>query len=261
MKYLRIFLLAIQSNLVHRSDIIIWFIVGMIPAFTLVLVWFAILGDRASIQGYTRGDFIVYYFFQTISWYIVGGTFARPLGTKIKFGEVNKTLLKPYSLVLEQAISEQGWKVISFLLSLPAIVIFYLVFHSIINIHFTIPQISLIVVSLIFGALIFASIDAIVGCCAFWLPELWPLADLFDILLQLFGGRLIPLLLMPLSLQVTANFLPFKYIFYIPTLIFLNKSSNPVLDILTQGVVLLVVFLCYKLVWRAGIKKYEAVGG
>ena len=59
MKYLRTFLLALQSEFISRANVIGWFLVGSIPSIALVLVWFAILGQRQSINGFTRGEVLL----------------------------------------------------------------------------------------------------------------------------------------------------------------------------------------------------------
>jgi ABC-2 type transport system permease protein len=242
-------------------DLFLWFFVGAIPALSLIIVWFAILGTRTSIHGFTRGDFIVYYFFQTISWYIVGGTYARVLGNRIKNGDISMTLLKPYNLVLSRAVMEQAWKVTSILFTLPVIVVVFYFFRNSIHLSFSFIQIGELVISLVLGGLIFALIEAVIGISAFWIVQVWPLADFFEILLGLFGGRLVPIVLMPIPLQVISNILPFKYIFYVPLTILLNKSVNPFNDLSKQFLFVVIMFVIYFFLWKSGVKKYEATGG
>ena len=260
MKYLRTFLLALQSEFISRANVIGWFLVGSIPSIALVLVWFAILGQRQSINWFTRGDFIVYYLFITVGWYIVGGTFGRTVGNGIKNGTINTTLIKPYDVVLGQGIQEQAWKVLSIIVSAPATFIILYLFRSIIHINLSIEQVVLLIISLILGGINFALIEALVGISAFWVTEIWPVAHVNDILQSLFGGRYVPLALLPASVFFLSNVLPFKYMFYVPVSILLSKTSNPLLDVGVQLLYMFFLLGVYKLVWKLGIKKYEAVG-
>lgn len=260
MKYLRIFLTSLQIQLQYRVNLFGWILVGFIPTVTFIWIWLAILGTKESIGGYTRNDFIFYYLFMTLLWYIVGGNFSRAVGDAIKDGEINKSLVKPYNVILEKVLLEQGWKCLAFLFALPPIILSVLYF----NVHipsFDIQRILWLICSLILGGIIFAFLDAIVGMTSFWIAETWSVASLSEISLDVFGGRLAPLTLMPIWLQQVGNFLPFKYIFFIPTNIFMNKSPNPAFDVLTQWCFVMVMFLLYKLIWYFGIKKYEAIGG
>ncbi len=260
MKYVRTFLLALQVEFSSRINIFGWFLVCLIPSLLLILVWFAILGERESVGGFTKGDFAVYYLFITIGWYIVGGTFGQTTGNKIKNGMINTTLLKPYDVVLGQCIEEQAWKAISFVLSLPIVSIIIFLLKDIIHIQLSSGHVLLLIVSLIFGGINFALIQGLVGISAFWITEVLPVDNLRSTLLSLFGGLLVPLALMPPVVRFLADFLPFKYMFYVPASILLSKSSNPYFDMGIQVLYIGILFGIYKLVWNSGIKKYEAIG-
>src|SRR5688572_15969263 len=123
MKYWRTFLLALQTEMQYRANLVMWLVTGAISPLTMVMVWFAILGSRHEVGGYTQGDFVTYYLFFTLGWYIVGGSFARQIGRAIHDGDINKTLLKPYSIVIGAAVSEQAWKFTSLLVTMPALVV------------------------------------------------------------------------------------------------------------------------------------------
>jgi ABC-2 type transport system permease protein len=259
-KYLRTFLLALQSQLTSLANLFGWLLVMSVPSAAFVLVWLAILGERESINGFTKGDFIVYYTFVTFAWYIAGGAFARTIGNGIKNGIINTTLLKPYNVILRLGIEEQAWKALSIFVALPATGAVLYAFRDIININLEGFQIALLVISLIFGGLIFALIEAITGLSAFWITDAWPIIHTVRIFLELFSGRLVPLTFMPPTLLIMANILPFKYIFYVPTSILLNKSQHVILEISIQFLFVVILFGLYKIIWRFGIRKYEAIG-
>lgn len=260
MKYIRTFLLALQSEFISRANIVGWFIVGAIPSVVLVLVWLAILGDKPSINGFTKGDFVIYYLFITFSWYIVGGNFAFPVGNGIKDGRINTTLLKPYNVVLGLGVQEQAWKVLSFIVALPPAIIVLYLFRDDIHIKLTLIQSVALFISLVLGAINFAFLEALAGISAFWITEFWPVLQVNEMLLSLFGGRMLPLTLMPPAILFIANLLPYKYTFYIPVSILLSKSTNIYLDIGLQFLYMGILALIYQFVWIKGIQKYEAIG-
>jgi ABC-2 type transport system permease protein len=261
MRYLRTFLLALQAEFTSRVNLIGWFLVGAIPSIVLVLVWFAILGDRPSINGFTKGDFLIYYTFVTVGWYIVGGTFGINTGNRVKDGTINTTLLKPYDVVLGQGIEEQAWKVMSIVMTFPITVLVLYLFRDIIHIQLAWGTVPILIAALILGGINFALVEAIVGITAFWVTDVWPVDHVKRILLSLFGGLLVPLTLMPPIVLNIANLLPFKYMFYIPVSILLSKSQNPLLDVGLQALYIFILFWIYKLIWNLGIRKYEAIGG
>jgi ABC-2 type transport system permease protein len=260
MKYLRSLLLALQSTFIGRVNIFGWFIAGCIPAITLSLVWLAILGQRESINGFTKGDFIIYYLSITFGWYIVGGTFSRPLGNKIRNGYVSISLLKPFNAVLGEGVNEQAFKIVSLIFAIPSAVFILYFFRGIVHFDFTLEKVIFLIISLILGGINFAFVEALVGMSTFWIMETWATDQLNNILRALFGGTLIPLALMPPALLFLSNLLPFKYMFYVPVSILISKNQNPLLDIGIQALYILIFYILYKLVWRMGLKRFEGVG-
>lgn len=260
MKYLRTFFIALEAEFASRVNILGWFLVGLIPIIVLIFVWLAIIGDKPSINGFTKGDFIVYYLFLQLSWYIVGGGFGYNVGDAIKKGQINTTLLKPYNVVFSHYIQEQAWKLLSLFIALPISATMLFLFRDSIHISLSLQQGLFLAVSLIFGGILFALLEALSGLTAFWLTEIRPVTRLKETVISLFGGMLIPITLMPHTLFNLANILPFKYMFYVPISILLGKSANPLLDVVIQIGYIILFYLLYKFIWNLGIKKYEAVG-
>ncbi len=260
-KYWVRFLSALESEFQYRANLIWWMIVGAIGPLVMTLVWFSVLQERPDVGGYGKSDFVLYYLFTTLGWYIVGGEFARPIGTAIKSGDINKSLLQPYDVILGKAVWEQAWKVMSLILSLPVVAMILYLTRDLISFTLDPARIPLIILSLLCGALIFAIMQAIIGILAFWVTEIWPFSEMNYMLLQLMGGMLAPISLLPPLVQNISYYLPFRYIFFEPVAIVLGKVTNPVPVIMRQAIFVVLLFGIYKLVWRAGIRRYEGIGG
>lgn len=260
-KYWIRFLSALQIEFQYRANLVAWMVVGAINPLVMTLVWFSVLKERPDVGGYGQSDFVLYYLMTTVGWYIVGGEFARALGSDIRMGKVNKSLLQPYNLVIGKAVWEQAWKVLSLILCLPVVALVLYVTRDFVQFSLDIAMIPYIIMSLVGGALIFALIQAIIGTAAFWVTEVWPMAEMNDMLLQLMGGMLAPIALLPPVFQSISSFLPFRYIFYEPIAIVLGKTTEPLPVLARQFGYVAILFIMYKLLWRAGIKKYEGIGG
>ncbi|CAN5163659.1 ABC-2 family transporter protein [soil metagenome] len=260
-KYLRIYLASLQKQLQYRVNLLGWTLVNFIQTIVYVWIWLALIGDKTSINGFSKGDFIIYYLFMGMLWYIVGGNFYNAVGDGIKNGEINKSLLKPYNVIIEKFLNEQGWKTVSLIIMVPIYTVVIWYFRDLIHVEIGISDWLFLFLSLILGAILFALLDSIIGLTSFWFTDVWSTATLFEVLREIFGGTLAPLTLMPQWVQTIANFLPFKYIFYIPTQILTHKSTNPLFDVLFQFVFVILFLLIYKFVWKIGIKRYESIGG
>ncbi|PIR98902.1 hypothetical protein COT87_02425 [Candidatus Collierbacteria bacterium CG10_big_fil_rev_8_21_14_0_10_44_9] len=260
-KYWYRFLSAIQSEFQYRTNLFAWMIVGAIGPLIMVFVWLRVLETQSAVGGYERSDFILYYLFTTVGWYIVGGEFARPIGTAIRSGDINKSLLQPYSVILGKAVWEQAWKLLSLLLSLPVCALVLYLTRDSLAFHFDLSSLPLLIVSLIGGALIFGLLQAIIGILAFWMTEIWPIVEMNDMLLNLLGGMLAPITLLPMIVQTISLYLPFRYIFFEPVAIALGKQPYPLEVVAKQGIFIVLLYVIYKLIWRAGLHKYEGIGG
>lgn len=260
-KYWVRFLCAIETEFMYRTNLFAWMILGAMGPAIMVLVWLKILQDRPSVGGYDQGDFILYYLLTTVAWYIVGGEFARPIGTAIRSGDINKSLLQPYSVVLGKAVWEQAWKLLSLVLSLPICGLILYLTREMIDFRLDLSLMPGILLSLLGGALIFGLIQAIVGIMAFWMTEIWPIAEMNSVFLQLLGGMLAPLTLLPPLIQSISLYLPFRYIFFEPVAIILGKQLAPMEVVVKQAIFVVILYVSYKLLWRAGIRKYEGIGG
>jgi len=236
-------------------------VVGAIGPLIMVWVWLTILGQQPAVGGYDKGDFILYYLLVTVAWYIVGGEFARPIGEAIRSGDINKSLLQPYDVILGKAVWEQAWKLLSLTLSLPICVLILYLARDMIVFELNMATLLYLFLSLLGGAIIFALLQAIIGIAAFWMSEIWPITEMNDMLLQLLGGILAPLTLLPSVVQTITLYLPFRYIFFEPVAIALDKQPNPGGVIAAQAIFIVLLYSFYKLMWRAGIRKYEANGG
>lgn len=260
-KYWKSFTLSLASTMQYRANLGLWLIVAWLQPLTSLIIWFAIIGERAGVGGYSKGDFLLYYLSMTITWYLVGGVFAGSLGSRIKSGELNKYLLKPYSLILEVAAGEQAWKVVSLVMSLPLFVGALWWGRELLTVQYGPYEIVMLVVTTVLGAILFALVEAIAGTAGFWFVETWPVSETVGVVRMLFGGVLAPLPLLPQFIQQVSSWLPFRYMFYPAVSVITGKAENTGGDVFGQVGFILLLYVVLKLLWRKGLRKYEGIGG
>jgi ABC-2 type transport system permease protein len=125
------------------------------------------------------------------------------------------------------------------------------------------PQSLLLAIpAIILGFAINFLFGAIITCMAFWTTRVYALNEFYNALLVLFSGLFVPLDLLPSVVQQIALFLPFQLRIYFPIQLILGRLSpdeiarNFALDLFW----LLVALVLFQLVWRAGVKRFSAVG-
>jgi ABC-2 type transport system permease protein len=187
--------------------------------------------------------------------------FAGRLGSDIKQGVINKTLVMPYSIILDAAVKEQAWKVVSLVLSLPILFGAWYWGREYINLDLGWTEVGLLVGTIVLGALIFALMEAVVGTMAFWFVETWPISETVGVARMLFGGVLAPLTLLPTVIQQASAVLPFQYMFYPAVSILTGIAGNPGRVILIQAGYVAGLYLLLRFTWSRGLRRYEGTGG
>jgi ABC-2 type transport system permease protein len=103
----------------------------------------------------------------------------------------------------------------------------------------------------------------IIGVASFWFTEIDWLSGLEELTFWFFGGLLMPLDLLPSFMQKIANFLPFKYLIYLPAQGLLNKLTSIELITALSVQAFWIIGLIYlsKKIYQNGLKAYSTFGG
>jgi ABC-2 type transport system permease protein len=98
---------------------------------------------------------------------------------------------------------------------------------------------------------------------AFWTTRVTALFEVWYAVEFFTSGRVAPLSVLPQWAQNIAGALPFQWMFYFPLELFLGRltQAEALHGFLMQGLWLAAVILLMRVVWRAAIRQYGAVGG
>jgi ABC-2 type transport system permease protein len=90
----------------------------------------------------------------------------------------------------------------------------------------------------------------------------YSLGEFYWAVALLFSGQFVPLELMPPFIQATAQYLPFQLFKYFPIQLILNKLTPQVIlrDFAMGFLWLGITLALFLAVWRAGLKRFSAVG-
>jgi ABC-2 type transport system permease protein len=105
-------------------------------------------------------------------------------------------------------------------------------------------------------------LDATITSLAFWTTRVFSISEFFTAVAILFSGQFVPLSLMPPVIQALAHILPFQFMRYFPVQIILNQLPP---DVIARNYALgvgwlIVLAALFLVVWRAGLKRFSAVG-
>ena len=138
----------------------------------------------------------------------------------------------------------------------------FLIFHPPFMIQTNILSITLCLFSLILGIILYFFISVAISFIGFWSNETWGPRFIFYQTVGFLAGSLLPLDILPKSLYTILQYLPFSYLIYFPTKLYLGEVSAS--DTM-RGFAILVIwiglmYLLVKQVWARGLKEYTAQG-
>lgn len=240
-----------------------FFIIGMIaePVIYLV-VWSTVARQQGgSVGGYSPGAFAAYY----IVWTLVRNMnlVYTPYGweRRIRNGRLSTNLLHPIHPLHEDVAYFAGAKVVEILLWLPLAFVLSLIFKP--DLHPTLLEGAVFFVSIWFAYLIRTMTVSLLGMITFWTTRVSAIFELYFAAELIFSGRLVPLSLMPQWVQEFAWFFPFRWTFGFPieTLVSSMSAADLFIGLGVQLLWILVGGMAVNLMWKAGIRRFSAVGG
>ena len=150
---------------------------------------------------------------------------------------------------------------ISFVLSLP-VVIFLIELMSL-PIQLDFLTLFGFVLSLIISYILNFLCFVLVGMSTFYIRNIWAVRVSYMTIMQIIGGELLPVDLLPPIVNEIAHFLPFHLISFIPAQWILGRiNPQELIFSIFQGILwIIILILITKYLWNKSIKKFEAAGG
>ena len=217
----------------------------------------------AVIKGYEVNQMIWYYTAVHFVSIFIWNNAHQNISSKVLSGDISVDLLKPTNLYLIELADAIGLRLVGILLEfLPAVFIYSLVvFPDFISI---ISVLQFLVTSILSFFLYF-NLGFFVGMFAFLLKRSQTINAIKDVLVNVFGGVLIPLEFYPQAIAGVLDYLPFKYIFYWPVQFFLNRHVGELSVFLRVTVIqliwILLLFALAQVMSKSMMRRYCAVGG
>lgn len=263
--YSNCFKMGAQSAMEYRVDFFIQLFSGALPIVIQCYLWTAIFRNSSSstVFDYTYPQMIAYSILAILTSRVVAAGFENEIATDVKDGSLSKFIVQPFSHFYFRMFKFLGDKAlrIAVLLVINAIVIavlhftlhFQLMWHAIVGYLMVMP------LSLLMNFSIYYCISAI----SFWAIESWGIFSTFSLIAGIASGSLFPIDIFSAPVQRFLEWLPFPYIIYFPVNILSGKVSGAdVMNGMWLQLAWLVIFLCLsKLMWQAGMRRYEATGG
>lgn len=230
------------------------------PPLIYLLVWSA-AASGGAIGGYDRNDFVVYYLCLILTNQLTYPTTHWSTAEGIENGSVFSALLRPLPLVYGAVATELAVKLVCVPFVLAVVLLLGWLFGA--RTSVTAAGVLAALGALLLALVIRFLLSYILSLLAFWTHRSAALLSVNDTFVFLFAGQVAPLALFPGPLQAVAYCLPYRYLLSFPVEALMGKLSPDGLLAgfgMQLGWLVLLIGL-HRIVYRAGLQHYTAVGG
>lgn len=246
----------------YRANLMMYLLYGLVSPVVFLSVWRAVATSQGGVSGLTANDFTTYYLTLLIVDKLTSEITIHIMAYKVQDGSLSGELLRPVHPVLTNTlVNNLAFKALTFIVLVPIWLGLYLLFQpdfSAVNAG----NLLLAVPAVILGFAINFLLGAIVTSVSFWTTRVYSLSEFLYGFVILLGGTFVPLELLPGFAQRIAQVLPFQLFLYFPIQLILGRLTPAQVGLnFGMAVLWLVVTLVgFVFIWRAGVKRFSAVG-
>jgi ABC-2 type transport system permease protein len=245
----------------YRASLIIWMIGHVLEPLVYLIVWSTVSNSGGgSVGGYTAADFAAYYIVFMLVNNVTYTWIMYEYEYRVREGDLSFALLKPVHPIHSDIADNVSSKLITLPIMLTIAAVLAAVFHP--AWHVSGWAAVLFVPALLLAFLLRFLIEWTLALAAFWTTRVGAINQTYFVLVLFLAGQIAPLTLFPAPVQIAAQILPFRWMIGFPVELILGRVSpaQAALGIFTQLVWIAIAFGLLRIVWRAGVRVYSAVG-
>ncbi len=264
---------CIEERLVYRADFAFATLVRFLPIVTQIFLWGAIYaytehpqGTSRTINGYTYPNMVAYYLLA-----MVGRAFssmpglASGIARDIRDGTIKKFLTQPIDMLGYLFWHRVAHKLVYYAVAVGPFAAVFFLCRGYFDGWPGPVTLAAGVLSLVLAFLIGFLLESLIGLIAFWFLEVSSLLFIYMMINYFLSGHMLPLDWLPESISRSIQYLPFKYLAYVPAAIFLERDGYTGAELrweLAVGAAWVVLLLAAnRLAFARGVRRYGAFGG
>lgn len=262
--YRKVFGIGLQDTFVYRWNFVLRSLFSIIPLIATVFIWRAVCEQGTGLSEYNFSS-MVFYFIGVL----MVDNLASPtedewrIAAEIREGQISSLLTKPINHLAYRLSLFGAYRCLYTLVTLPvmALVVWGL------SRHIQLPQ-QLSTWPLFFlavggSALIQFFVAYSLAMLAFWIMEVSTLIFILYSFEYFLSGHVFPLDLLPSSLQAVLQWTPFPYELFFPVQVLLERLD---VEAIQKGFLMQLIWVCLtgacaRLLWKLGVRRYQAAGG
>jgi ABC-2 type transport system permease protein len=251
----------IALQLAYRGAIVIWLLGLILEPVVYLVVWTTVAAAQGgAVGGFRASDFAAYF---TVLMVVNQLTFTWHFfffEWRVRNGFFSPLLLRPIHPVHNDIAENLTFKALTLTIILPMAVFLLVSFGA--TAQTQAWHVVAFIPALVLAMALRFAIEWTLALAAFWITRTGALNQAYFVAILFLSGQVAPLALFPPAIQAVASVLPFRWMISFPVETALGRLTAG--EILT-GYVVQVVWIVLALVllrvaWRAGVRRYVAVG-
>ncbi|HVT14388.1 MAG TPA: ABC-2 family transporter protein [Fimbriimonadaceae bacterium] len=260
-KWRAIFGIYFQDGIAYRASGLIWILTDLVTAVTMPLVWASASKSGNTIQGFSTGNFVLYYLCLLLLGSFITTHIMWDLAMEIKEGQFSTALLRPISYYQVTFFRNISWRIIRTCLFLPFFFLLLWAYRGYLSgsVVFLGPQFWL---SLILGHLVSFTTVMMMAMIALFTQEAMSIFEIYYVPMLFLSGQLFPIAVLPHWAQLLGKVFPFYYTTGAPTEILIGRVTGVAAwqTIGAQVAWVVVAYVVSRILWVKGLKYYTGVG-
>ena len=265
---------CLEERFVYRADFAFATLVRFLPILTQVFLWGAIYAGATAknesgeteLNNYTYHEMIAYYLLAMLAraFSSMPGL-ASGIARDVRDGTVKKYLTQPIDMLGYLFWHRIAHKLVYYAIATGPFALVFFLCRDYFPRALDGPTFLALVLALMMGFLTGFLIESLIGLISFWFLEVSSLLFIYMMLNYFLSGHMIPLdWLGPVGAWV--QFLPFKYLAYVPAAIVLGKQGYVLgggleQQLLIEATWISVLLVLNRIAFARGVRRYGAFGG
>ncbi len=259
--YIQQFKTTFASMLQYRASLFIWMIGSVLEPLVYLVVWSTVtVSQGGSVGDYTAGQFAAYFIVLMLVNQVTYTWIMYEYEYRIREGLLSPALLRPVHPIHADISDNVSSKLVSMPVMLVIAAGLAVLFKP--TATFLPWTILAFIPALFLAFLVRFLVEWTLAQSAFWTTRVGAINQVYFVLVLFLSGQIAPLSLFPKPIQILADILPFRWMIGFPVELILGRLS-PIQALRGLGAQLIWLVISLglaRIVWRAGIRIYSAVG-
>lgn len=251
----------IALQFAYRGALVIWLLGLLLEPTVSLVVWTTVAESRGGVVGgFTPGDFAAYF---TVLMIVNQLTFTWHFyffEWRVRNGIFSPLLLRPVHPIHNDIAENLTFKLLTFSVVVPVALFLVVTFGA--TFRMEAWHVIAFLPALVLAMALRFLVEWTLATAAFWVTRMAALNQAYYVAMLFLSGQVAPLVLFPPVVQALGTLLPFRWMVSFPVEVILGRM--PPAEIATGYVAqagwILAAILVLRLAWRAGIRRYSAVG-